>query len=55
MLQRYEIYRKPLCIICFTNTEKSFQRVVSGDHKSRNIGKKLPSDIEEDKEEVRRS
>jgi len=44
--------REPLSIICFTNTEESFKRVVSRNDETSKIGKKLSTDVEEDEEEV---
>lgn len=45
-------YGEPLSIIRSSNTEQSLERVVSGNHESSKVGKKLSPDVEEDKEEV---
>jgi len=43
---------EPLSIVSLVNAEQGFQRVISRNHKSSNIGKELASNVEEDEEEV---
>lgn len=45
-------YGKPLSIVRLAHAEQGFERVVTGDHKSSNIGKELASDVEENEKEV---
>ena len=45
-------YRQPLCIVRFADTEKCFQRIISGNDETSQINEKRPSNIEKDQEEV---
>jgi hypothetical protein len=49
---RNETYCKPLSIIRFANAEESLKGVITRNDESGKIGKKLTSDVEEDKEEI---
>lgn len=44
--------REPLSVVPFSSAEQSIQRVVPWKNKSRKVGKKLTSDVEEDEKEV---
>lgn len=46
------VYREPLSVVRFSSAEQSIQRVVPWKNKSRKVGKKLTSDVEEDEKEV---
>lgn len=48
-------YSEPLCVISLADTEQRFEGIVSGYHKSSNIGKELTSDVEKDGEKVERA
>lgn len=45
-------YCKPLGIVTLSDTEQGLERVVSWNHETSNVCKKLTADVEEDKEEV---
>jgi hypothetical protein len=45
-------YSEPLSIIRFANTEERFEGIVPWNHESGNICQELPSDVEENEEEV---
>ena len=52
-MDEYGSYCEPLGIVALSDAEQSLQRVVSWEQESGDVGKKLTSDVEEDKEEIR--